>query len=126
MTPSHEQWASQARYDLETARAMMVSGRYLYVLFCCQQAVEKMIKAIIAKKTGEMPRRIHNLIRLAELAEIAPPSDLLKFFGVLSSYYVQSRYPEEIAELANSASGDMAQEALNQTEESVKWLSSIL
>lgn len=37
MTPTAEKWADRARYDLETARAMMVSGRYLYVLFCCQQ-----------------------------------------------------------------------------------------
>ena len=51
MTSASDRWAEQARYDLETAQAMMESGRYLYVLFCCQQAVEKMLKALIANQT---------------------------------------------------------------------------
>jgi HEPN domain-containing protein len=34
-----QEWAERARYDLETARAMRESGRYLYVFFCCQQAL---------------------------------------------------------------------------------------
>lgn len=48
MSSASQQWMEQARYDLDTARAMFDSGRYLYVLFCCQQAVEKALKAIIA------------------------------------------------------------------------------
>ena len=65
-----ERWVEQARYDLDTARAMLNSSRYLYVLFCCQQAVEKTIKAIIAKQSNEFPPRIHALIRLAEVAAL--------------------------------------------------------
>lgn len=68
MTAVPEQWAEKARYDLDTAKAMLESGRYLYVLFCCQQAVEKALKGVIARRTGEMPLRLHNLIRLAEEA----------------------------------------------------------
>ena len=40
-TPVPEQWANRARYDLETARAMLEADRHVYVLFCCQQAVEE-------------------------------------------------------------------------------------
>jgi HEPN domain-containing protein len=36
-----QHWAKRAQYDLDTADAMFETGRYLYVLFCCQQAVEK-------------------------------------------------------------------------------------
>lgn len=34
------EWVKLSIYDLETALAMQKAGRYLYVLFCCQQAVE--------------------------------------------------------------------------------------
>ena len=34
-------WHEVAAYDLETAKAMFESGRYLYVAFMCQQAIEK-------------------------------------------------------------------------------------
>jgi len=41
-------WMDRVEYDLETARAMNKAGRYLYVLFMCQQAVEKALKALLA------------------------------------------------------------------------------
>lgn len=66
MTEASRAWAEQARYDLETASAMLSSGRYLYVVFCGQQAVEKALKALIVERTGEMPPRLHNLPKLAE------------------------------------------------------------
>jgi len=41
MKKKYKYWLDIAEYDLETARAMYISGRYLYVAFMCQQAVEK-------------------------------------------------------------------------------------
>lgn len=35
MEAAARHWAEQARYDLDTARAMFDPGRFLYVLFCC-------------------------------------------------------------------------------------------
>jgi HEPN domain-containing protein len=62
-------WVERAQYDLETAKAMLDTARYLYVAYMCQQAVEKLLKAIMAYQGKEnMP--VHNLIRLSELAEI--------------------------------------------------------
>jgi len=66
-------WIERAEYDLETAKAMRQTGRYLYVGFMCQQTVEKALKAVIAKQ-GVFPPKVHDLVRLAELAGL---SDLL-------------------------------------------------
>jgi len=123
---SVERWAEQARYDLDTARAMLDSGRYLYVVFCCQQAVEKMTKAIIVKRTNAFPPRIHALIRLAETAALDLPNERAQFFRELSNYYIQSRYPEEIPVLAAEISGDQARRILEQTEATIKWLNSMI
>jgi HEPN domain-containing protein len=41
MNPDAQRWRELALYDLGTADAMLSAGRYLYVLFCCQQAIEK-------------------------------------------------------------------------------------
>ena len=38
-------WIEIAEYDIETAKAMLVSKRFLYVGFMCHQAIEKTIKA---------------------------------------------------------------------------------
>ena len=39
----YDYWEDIAEYDLVTAEAMLFSGRYLYVVFMCQQAVEKLV-----------------------------------------------------------------------------------
>jgi len=121
-----ERWVEQARYDLDTARAMMNSGRYLYVLFCCQQTVEKMLKALIVKQSNEFPPRIHALIRLAEAAALELSDEHAQLLRELSNYYIQTRYPEGITALASRISESQARLIFDQTEEIVQWLLSMI
>ena len=39
-------WLELAQYDLDTAAAMFSSGRWFYVVFMCQQAIEKLCKGL--------------------------------------------------------------------------------
>jgi len=64
-----EHWIERSQYDLDTAKVMLATGRYLYVAYMCQQTIEKILKAIIAHH-GRENFPIHNLNRLAELASI--------------------------------------------------------
>jgi HEPN domain-containing protein len=57
----YEHWEDIAKYDLESAKAMYKSGRYLYVVFMCQQSIEKLIKGLHVLYTGEEPIRTHNI-----------------------------------------------------------------
>jgi HEPN domain-containing protein len=125
MSSASKHWTEQARYDMDTARAMFDSGRYLYVLFCCQQAVEKTLKSIIAKRTKELPPRIHQLMRLAEVAGLEVSGERAEFLRELSAYYIQTRYPEEIRDLASQAKKEGAQRVLDRTEEVLQWLNSM-
>ena len=126
MSSEIDRWVEQARYDLETAQAMLKSKRYLYVLFCCQQAVEKMIKGLIAKRTNELPPRLHHLMRLAEAAGLEVNEERARFLRELSAYYFQTRYPEEIAEMSTQVKAETARLVLKQTEEVIEWLESML
>ena len=119
-------WIERAKYDLDTATAMFDSGRYLYVVFCCQQAIEKTLKAIIVKNSGEFPPKIHNLPRLAELAGIVMEPQYTSFIGELSGYYVQTRYPEEIEMLSRDMDMDTAREIVIKTQEAMQWLFSLI
>ena len=126
MTEAIRSWVERSRYDLDTAGAMLASGRYLYVVFCCQQAVEKALKAVITASTGALPPRIHNLLRLAEAAKIELSADRAQFLGELSAYYIQSRYPEEMSVLASAVTRETAQKTLVTTKETNQWLFSML
>jgi len=83
-------WFKLAEYDLETAKAMYETGRFKYVPFMCQQAIEKLLKGIIAE--SQFPPRIHDLVRLAELAELELSEEELLMLEKLSSLYLRVRY----------------------------------
>ena len=125
MTSASEKWMNRAEYDLETAQAMFDSGRYLYVLFCCQQAVEKALKSVISRRMSELPPRIHQLKRLSEIAGLNMDESKIEFMRELSSYYIQSRYPEEITDPSLQISRKETQHVLEQTKEIVRWISSM-
>ena len=98
-------WVDIADYDLETAKAMLQSKRYLYVGFMCHQAVEKILKAYYIKLTDTQPKFTHRLTYLTEstkledelsdeqkyfIDELEPPTCFIKIvpaatFGVLES-----------------------------------------
>jgi HEPN domain-containing protein len=124
VTSIPERWADQSRYDLETASAMLESGRWLYVLFCCQQAAEKMIKSVIAERTNEVPPRLHNLMRLAEHAGLEPDEATAQKLRLLAAYYIESRYPDEVDALSRQCDRNLAVEVLQQTREVLTWLES--
>ena len=81
-------WVDIAKYDLETARSLLKTKRYLYVLFMCQQSLEKMFKAMVTLKTKKFPPCIHNLIKLANLAGFNSEDVDMEFLDKLSFYYI--------------------------------------
>ncbi len=95
---------------------LLRSRRYVYVLFLCQQSLEKLLKAHVTACTGELAPRIHNLVRLADMSSQQFSAEERVLLERLSLYYLQSRYPPEIAALAKTVKRAMAADHLQQTE----------
>jgi len=117
------QWLERSNYDLETAKAMLDAGRYLYVAYMCQQAIEKLLKAIIAQH-GKENLPIHNLNRLAELAELrrelaAEQVDLL---AELTAYNIEARYGDYKDSLSEVVDFQKAKTLYAQTQDLFQWL----
>ncbi|MCD6273147.1 MAG: HEPN domain-containing protein [Deltaproteobacteria bacterium] len=116
-------WVERAKYDLETAKAMLDTARYLYVAYMCQQAVEKLLKAMMAYQGKEnMP--VHNLIRLSELAEIKDNlnSEQFKFLAELTPYCIEARYGDYKENLSEIINKEKAKEVYRKTKEIFRWL----
>lgn len=124
MKPIVKKWVDISDYDFKTARAMFKSSRYLYVAFMCQQAVEKIIKALIVLNEEEYPPKIHKLETLAIRANIHEDLDDAQkdLLNELSFYYLNNRYPDFKVELNRLINKKKAQELLKKTENFLKWM----
>ncbi|MEW6040084.1 MAG: HEPN domain-containing protein [Elusimicrobiota bacterium] len=118
-----KKWIEHARYDLETARAMLRTGRFLYVAFMCQQTVEKILKAMVAQKGKEI-LPVHNLVRLAEMAEIyfSLSTEQQDFLADLSPFVIKARYGTYKKRLSEIIDKRKSTKILLQTEEIFKCL----
>ena len=116
-------WVATANYDLRTADAMYKAGRYLYVVFMCHLAIEKMLKAILAQRYPEdVPPKIHNLINLAQRTEITLPENLRDFFQRIDNVSVATRYPEDLRTLSREFNQNTVKQILTDTKRMIKWL----
>jgi HEPN domain-containing protein len=116
-------WVERSEYDLDTAKAMLDTGRYLYVGYMCQQAIEKLLKAIIANQNKEnLP--IHNLNRLSDVAEIASllSSDQVTFLAELTPFCVEARYGDFKESLSEIIDREKARIIYQKTREMFQWL----
>ena len=102
---------------------MLDGGRFLYVAYMCQQAVEKMLKAIIAQQ-GKENYPIHNLVRLAEIAEVKNElsPERFTFFAELTPYHIEARYGNYKESLSEIIDEKTAQNIYKMTREIQKWL----
>jgi HEPN domain-containing protein len=116
-------WIASSNYDMQTAKAMFETGRYLYVVFICHLAMEKMLKALLSQKyPQDIPPKIHNLLTLAQKAGIKPPDNLKDFFLRIDNVSVVTRYPEDMRALAKDFNKESAKLILSETRKILKWL----
>lgn len=116
-------WLERVDYDLQTADAMLNTGRYIYAVFMCQQAIEKAMKAFI-NNTGNEVLPIHNLRRLAENSGLITElneEQLIKL-DYLSQYYINARYKEGIAELSRGITKEFSADIIIFAKEMIKWV----
>jgi HEPN domain-containing protein len=121
-------WVEIADYDLETAKAMLVSKRYLYVGFMCHQAIEKIIKAYYCSTQEDVPPFSHNLKNLAEKCALLPlfSEEQLDFIEELLPMNIEARYPTHKEAMFKLLTPQKCEETIKQTEALCQWIKQLL
>ncbi len=115
-------WIALAEYDVETAHHMLATGRYLYVIFLCHLALEKMLKAHVAEVTQSVPIKTHDLIYLVRKCELKMPAQYLDFIGKINTASIPTRYPDDLQRALKEYPKSVAKDYLTQTAELIQWL----
>ena len=87
-------WKRGADNDIETAELLISGKKCLEGLFFCHLTIEKILKALVVKSTGQLAPKSHNLGYLAVLATLELAQEHVLFMAVLMKYQLEGRYPE--------------------------------
>jgi HEPN domain-containing protein len=88
-------------------------------LFFAHLAIEKMLKAHLTRETRDVPPRIHNLVRLAKLAQLNLEPDQLEFLHEFNLYQMEGRYPDDKPVSIDSG---LTRKELHNAENILIWL----
>ncbi|MDR1111079.1 MAG: HEPN domain-containing protein [Deltaproteobacteria bacterium] len=122
----YEYWLDTAEYDLVTAEAMLKAGRWLYVVFTCQQAIEKLSKGLYTLYIDDNVPYTHNISGLIEKIEKLLPEPVTderyNLFESLTSHYLNGRYANFKQKLNERLSERVATDYLERSKEAFAWL----
>ena len=117
-------WLKQANKDLEVAEKTFNLKEYYSVVFWCQQAVEKGLKALILEKKKEKSMS-HSLIQLGNLAQV--PENFFSKLKKLSPQYFFARYPDASEDVPYELYDEnITKEFLEIAKEVLTWINNQL
>ncbi|MFH2046369.1 MAG: HEPN domain-containing protein [Pseudomonadota bacterium] len=117
-----EYWSVVSKQDFETAVILFENKRYLHALFFCHLSIEKILKAIIVKKTQEAPPLLHDLVRLAEKTEITLSVKQKNELAEISTFNIEARYDDYKFSFYKKANKRFTSKYINKTKKILIWL----
>lgn len=115
-------WVEDAEYDLQSAKVMLDSGRYFFVVFMCHLTIEKLLKSVIVERQSIVPPRMHNLVELAVRAGLSIPATHRPLINELDNMSVVTRYPDGRQAIASTLTAEKTILLYTRTVEFTQWL----
>ena len=117
-------WIELSDYDLETAKAMLRSKRYLYVGFMCHQTIEKAFKAYYSSRINDVAPYSHSLSYLAKKGEFYDyfSDDQKDFIDNIEPLNIEARYPSHKERLLKSLTEKKCNEIITKTQQLQEWI----
>lgn len=112
-------WRQGAQEDADVARQLVDAGRLRHGLFFAHLALEKALKAVICQRSGDLAPRIHNLVRLAEVAGVNLDNPQLDLLAEMNQFNLEGRYP---GVALSPPTAEAARDFMLRSEGFLQWL----
>ena len=112
-------WRNGSDEDFAAAESLLDRGHLRHSLFFAHLALEKMLNAHVTRRTEDVPPRIHNLVRLVELAGLSPDHEQMMFLRSFDVHQMEGRYPDSTDVLLDLTT---TREKLAFAGEMLRWL----
>lgn len=115
-------WVKSAEEDLKTAKSLFISKRYNHCLFFCHLFIEKILKALIVKKTEKLAPYDHSLLRLAESSGLEFSKEQLDFLDDITPFNIRARYDDVKLSFYKKADKEYTEDYFKRSQKMYYWL----
>lgn len=120
-------WLDGAAHDLDAAESLFQSEKYDWCLFIGHLVLEKMLKALYVKTNAEnIPPKIHNLLRLAELSALTLTVAQQEFFDDVNEFNIAARYSDYKEAFYTRCTREYTGPYFTGIKENYAWLTSLI
>jgi len=118
-------WIESADHDLDTSNTLFEAAKYDWSLFVGHLVLEKLLKAVyVQNNENKIPPKLHNLVRLAEIANIEIDEDKKMVLDKINDFNIEVRYPEYKNEFYKLCTKEFAEENVTKIKELYQWIKS--
>lgn len=121
-----EYWIAGSDDDYETMIAMFNSKRFSWSLFIGHLMIEKLLKAYYVKVKSDYPPFIHNLLRLAEKAELSLTDDIKKQLVTITAFNINARYDDYKMSFKKKCTTEFTEEWIEKLKELRPWIKTLI
>lgn len=119
-------WIDGSEDDFETMKAMFDSKRYSWTLFIGHLMIEKLLKAYFVKVKSDYPPFIHNLLRLAEKADLELTQDKREKLVTITAFNINTRYDDYKMSFKKQCTPEFTAEWIENLIELRLWIKTLI
>jgi HEPN domain-containing protein len=119
-------WVDGSDDDFDTMNAMFDSKRFAWSLFIGHLMIEKLLKAYYVKVRSDYPPFIHNLLRLAEKADLELTDDKKEQLLTITVFNINTRYDDFKMSFKKQCTIEFTSEWINKLNELRQWIKALI
>ncbi len=115
-------WIKSADRDFKTMNHLIEKKDYSWSLFIGHLVIEKLLKAYYVKNNDDHPPLIHNLVRLAEKAELQLDEDQKDMLVTVTTFNIRARYDDYKSEFYKTCTKKFTETWTKKIKGFRKWI----
>ncbi len=119
-------WIDSSNDDYATMLDMYNSKRYSWSLFIGHLMIEKLLKALYVSIKSDYPPYIHNLLRLAEKADIKLDADKKEQLVTITAFNINARYDDYKMSFKKRCTPEYTAEWIDKLTDLRKWIKQLI
>ena len=119
-------WLEAGDRDHDAMLHLYENKDYHWSLLMGHLVIEKLLKAYYVINKSDQPPYIHDLLRLAEKAELKLTDDQMDKLDTITTFNIRARYDDYKLRFYKKCTREFTEKWINEIEEFIKWIKMML